>query len=110
MRQSRPLARLAVAAGLVLAVAAAVPSPAHADYIITTFDPPGSAGSIGTQVQALNASGVVAGYYRDATTDHGFIRDAGGTITAFDPPGSIQTVALALNAAGAVAGYYSDST
>ena len=41
------------------------------DGTITTFDPPGA---ISTTPMAVNASGVVTGWYSDGMGDHGFIR------------------------------------
>jgi len=40
---------------------------------------------------------------------HGFLRDARGTTTVFDPPGSIATSPVGINVAGAIAGYFRDS-
>jgi hypothetical protein len=64
-------------------------------FTITTFDVPGGTG---TQVNALNNSGMAAGNYRDGTgVAHGFIRDARGTITTFDVPNSTGTDVKGLN-------------
>jgi hypothetical protein len=57
--------RAALAAALTLPLTAT--GVARADFVFTTFDPPGSTGSIGTQVAALNNSGAVAGSFRDTT-------------------------------------------
>jgi hypothetical protein len=83
--------------------AAMMPPAANADYVYTTFDPPGS---LNTEVYALNGTGTAAGSYRDASQGHGFIRDAGGNIVTFDPPGSLNTGVAALNESGTVAGIY----
>jgi predicted membrane protein len=60
-----------------------------ADGAITTFDVAGSTGNNGTQAIAINASGVIVGYWQDSSqVYHGFIRAADGTITSFDAPGA----------------------
>jgi hypothetical protein len=53
---------------------------AAAKPIITTFDPPGSDATIAL---SINASGAIAGYYRDSVGPHGFMRASDGTITTF---------------------------
>jgi hypothetical protein len=78
-------------------------SPAKADFLITSFDPPGSTG---TAVFALNASGQTAGSYQIGTQNHGFIRNIDGTISTFDPLGSTDTFVYALSPSGKAAGYY----
>jgi len=60
------------------------------------------AGSGATNVQVLNSSGPVAGYFT-AKGQHGFIRDALGNITTFDFSGSTSTEVYALNDSGEVA-------
>jgi len=43
--------------------------------LITTFDPPGAGGFQGTQPQAINPRGLIAGYYTDSNNVfHGFLR------------------------------------
>jgi hypothetical protein len=37
---------------------------------------------------------------------HGFVRDATGAITVFDPPGAINTFPASINAGGAIAGRF----
>src|SRR5437667_12791356 len=50
---------------------------------ITSFDPPGSTR---TRPASINNAGAVTGYYLDSRgIEHGFIRDASGLITSFDP-------------------------
>lgn len=87
---------------------------------ITTFDAeplPTTYGSInpGTYVIAINATGEVAGFYIDGVgAEHGFLRDASGTISTFEAPnagtGSEQgTVVTGIDAAGDVIGAYTDT-
>jgi hypothetical protein len=61
-----------------------------------------------TDVTWVNNMGVVAGYYDDATGQHGFI-DSSGTITAVDVPGSNTTEVASINDAGTVTGSYWNS-
>ncbi len=75
----------------------------------------------GTTPAAINASGVVTGYYSDSSGNrHGFIRSAAGNYTSFDAPGATTntgkggglsgTLPLSIDAAGDVAGSYTDSS
>src|SRR6185437_3554962 len=41
-----------------------------------------------------------------AGNGHGYVRDANGAITAFDPKGSVDTIPLSINASGAIVGTY----
>lgn len=83
-------------------------SPALAGAIIS-FDAPGATA---TTPQAVNASGVVAGYYVDESDHyHSFIRAVDGTFTTFDEPQATKhkehgTFAQSINSKGAVVGYY----
>jgi hypothetical protein len=77
-----------------------------ADGTITTFNPPGSAG---TDPWSINLAGAITGFYDATGTLHGFLRAADGTITTFDPPGSIYTFPTSINEAGAVTGFYEDT-
>src|SRR6266704_6203682 len=56
---------------------------------VITFDAPG-AGTVhgeGTWATAINAGGVIAGYYIDSGgACHGFIRNVDGTYLSFDTP------------------------
>ena len=73
----------------------------------TTFDPPGSTGTVPT---SINGFGAITGWYTDAASVvHGFVRNPLGKIVSFDAVGSKGTFAGAINDAGAIAGYYSDS-
>src|SRR5438876_2477814 len=63
---------------------------------ITTFDAPGAgtAAGQGTIAFAINLSGAIAGFTRDANNArHGFLRATDGTITSFDAPGADHTPA-----------------
>jgi hypothetical protein len=65
-------------------------------------------GSVHTTALSIDASGAISGYYTDAQgTYHGFIRDAAGNFTSFDPAGSTGTYATSINASGTITGYYS---
>ncbi|MGB8903392.1 MAG: hypothetical protein WCC88_06395, partial [Candidatus Sulfotelmatobacter sp.] len=90
-----------------------------ADGTITTFEAPGKRKSgQGTLAQAVNASGVIAGYYVDAASlFHGFMRSSNGTITTFEAPGAGKkgaagqgTLAFCINATGNIAGGYTDAS
>jgi hypothetical protein len=71
----------------------------------TIIDVPGASA---THVTWVNNSGVVAGYFLDASGQHGFI-DANGTITVIDVPGSDTTEISSINDAGAVTGTFWNS-
>ncbi len=72
------------------------------------FDP---VGSNDTEPASINASGTIAGSYRDANNIiHGFVRNADGTITEFDAPGpNFETVPFDINDGGFIAGSYRES-
>src|SRR5208283_3890678 len=56
----------------------------------STFEAPGAGTSTyqGTAAYLMNASGVVAGVYRDTKGDaHAYVRSANGNIATFDAPG-----------------------
>ena len=105
---------VAIAAGCMFVVSAcAVPAFAQqtasdggASYI--SFQAPGCQS---TSPQSVNNSLSVTGNCSSSSdgSSHGFVRDAEGTITVFDPPGSIATTSVGINAAGAIAGYFQDS-
>ena len=79
-------------------------------YIFQTIDAPGAAG--GTFAAGVNASGLVSGYYADASgAYHGFIWQ-NGTLTPIDYTGVAGVVGTFLfqdNSSGQVAGYYTGS-
>jgi hypothetical protein len=64
-----------------------------------------------TVAKSINGAGTIVGYYFSPPPNplHGFLRDAGGTITSFDPPGSVSTHPGSANGAGAIGGSYGDS-
>ena len=82
----------------------------------TTIDAPG-AGPDGTFAFDINASGEVTGIFEDQNgAVHGFIRDATGTLTAFDGPGAVSqgpgqigTESLGINASGTTVGTFADA-
>jgi hypothetical protein len=103
----------------------------HRDAQLKKIRPPRASD---TQVEDINSSGVIIGYYVDkdeygfvrsakgaysgaitgsyfggSNSAHGFVRAVDGTITSFDPAGSISTNPLGINAQGSVVGNYSDS-
>ena len=93
----------------------------NASGTITTFDAvplPSTYGSTnpGTYVISINASGEVAGFYIDGTgAEHGFLRNASGTISTFEAPnagtGAEQgTIVTGIDAAGDVIGAYTDTS
>src|SRR5437762_14328529 len=87
----RPAVRI-VLTGIVVLLAAE--AAAHAQSI-TSFDPPGS---VKTGASSINNAGEVTGSYTDGVNIvHGFIGDAGGTFTTFDPPGGSTNDAVAVN-------------
>jgi hypothetical protein len=77
----------------------------------------------GTTPVAMNASGVIAGYYIDSNSvQHGFVRSASGTYTSIDPTGAGTCInqnngsnfggatASGIDVAGDVAGTYLDTS
>jgi len=84
--------------------AATVPLPANANCAL-----PGTGGV------SINLAGEIAGAYLDAdAVYHGFLRSAGGAITAINAPNAgdeaLQgTIAFGINTAGTVVGTYADS-
>jgi hypothetical protein len=86
------------------------------DGTFTQFDPPDSTS---TQALRINASGLTAGVYTDATgVEHGFLRRSNGAFILFDLPGRIPTFgpfiltppAFFLSEAGEISGTYTDSS
>jgi hypothetical protein len=91
-----------------------------ANGTFTTFEAPGAGTSAfedqGTVPFAINAAGVVTGYFAASSGGaHGFVRAANGTVTTFDAPGvggsgGFQgTNPTSIDAAGDVAGTYTDT-
>jgi hypothetical protein len=87
------------------------------DGTLTQIDVPGAGtGSYqGTTANNINAFGLIAGYYSDASSvSHGFVRSRDGKITTFDAPdqsmseyhGVLLNTCGSLNDVGEVTGYY----
>jgi hypothetical protein len=81
-------------------------APAFAQESITSFDVPGSLLTLPT---SINAAETITGSY--IGTDfkfHGFVRDAQGTFTTFDPPPSTgeSPIPDSINESGAITGDY----
>jgi hypothetical protein len=79
---------------------------------VTTVNVPGS---FGTDIYGVNAVGQTVGQFNTNTvllgqTAHGVLRDADGTLTAFDVPGANGTVAHGINDTGEIAGFYVTAT
>jgi hypothetical protein len=56
---------------------------------------------------SINNQGEIVGYWQEGFTLRGFVRAAGGTITAFDVPGPlVSTLPQSINDAGAITGYF----
>jgi WD40 repeat protein len=73
---------------------------------IITFD---AAPNVRTLPQSINPSGVVTGYYIEASNIiHGFVRAADGTITTFDV-GPRVTFPASINPSGEITGWYFDA-
>jgi hypothetical protein len=85
------------------------------DGTFTNFDAPGAGGFLGTDPDAINQGGWVAGFYTDSNdVFHSFIRNPDGTITTFDAPGAGTaayqgTSASWISRDGAVVGSYVDA-
>jgi len=85
-------------------VAPQVPTPPLADVEFTNIDLPGV---IATFVEAISDNGQIAGVFRDAHGQHGYISD-GTTFTPIDFPNAISTFAEGINNRGDVVGAYFD--
>jgi len=86
---------------------------------ISTFTAPGA--TYGTFAHGINQGGEIAGWYYSTKSEvstgvnehlgeRAFVRDPGGTITAFDGPGAYVTEANSINGAGAITGAYFDAS
>jgi|SRR5215469_4875616 len=69
------------------------------------FDVPGA---LLTRPFGVNARGQIVGLYRDATGNHGFLKD-GDTYTTIQVPGAIFTNATGINARGNIVGRWTDT-
>ncbi|MBV9266862.1 MAG: hypothetical protein JO061_11905, partial [Acidobacteriaceae bacterium] len=83
-------------------ICARIPVAAQINYSFTNIDVPGATQ---TNPSGVNASGEVAGYYWDGSTDHGFVY-INGQFTTFDYPGALLTQALSVADNGDVYGAY----
>ena len=72
---------------------------------IITFDVPNATVTYPT---GINSAGQITGYYQDATSTHGFVRDRKGAVVAFDPPGSNYTFPTSITSEGQITGYYAN--
>jgi len=73
---------------------------------IITIDAPGAVNTVAT---AINASGVVAGYFYGSSGDsHGYMRNPDGTFVLFDSPLGGAPIPTSINNAGVIAGWYGD--
>ena len=74
----------------------------------TSFDAPhaGTLFNTGTFAVKINASGMIAGYYRDTSgwNSHGFIRKPDGNFTEFDVLGLYDVTVTSMNNSGQVVG------
>jgi hypothetical protein len=83
---------------------------------LSTFNVPGAGKSAGqgSQPIGINASGTVAGNYKDSkSVFHGFVRESSGAFTTINVPGAGTsagqgTVLYGINDSGATTGYYID--
>jgi hypothetical protein len=75
----------------------------------TSFDAPhaGTLFNTGTFAVKINASGMIAGYYRDTSgwNSHGFIRKPNGNFTEFDVTGLYDVTVTSMNNSGDVVGW-----
>jgi hypothetical protein len=75
-------------------------------FVVFSAPDAGKLNGQGTVPVAINDKGVIAGYYVDSANHfHGFIREADGTITEFDPPGMTDTHSTAINGRKQIVGY-----
>lgn len=80
---------------------------------IAQFDAPGAGVTAGrgTFPAHISRDDFVSGIFTtDGNVRHGFVRDAGGTVTTVDPPGSIRTSLFSVNGDDTVVGYYRDAS
>lgn len=116
MNASRMQLCFLAAAGVALAACAdsgTVAGPAAADPTVVerrvqedvpiAIDVPGATRTLALDI---NERGQIVGRYTSAGVNHGFLRDAHGTMTTIDYPGSNFTVASAINDRGDILGWY----
>jgi hypothetical protein len=71
--------------------------------------PPGYNVQLPTAINRLqiNGQGTITGSYTDTNqAQHGFVREADGVVTAFDPPRGRQTAATGINDSGVITGSF----
>jgi len=74
--------------------------------VSTINDPLATAGTFLTDA---NSSGVIVGYYKDASGEHGFVDD-NGSFTTIDAAGAVNgTVITSISDSGEIFGYYYDA-
>src|SRR5262249_11957903 len=67
----------------------------------------GSRDGAGTYPFSIDAAGAIVGYWVDRDANgHGFVRDAAGVVTTFDPDGAATTFARSVSPGGALAGWF----
>ncbi len=110
---NRPVPALRCFAVFALGTLASAHLLSAGQMTFTAFDPPGSAN---THPTAMNASGTIVGYYQDANSvEHGFVRTREGYIQTYDAPGTdtssgafvIDTLIKGINDSGEITGNYS---
>jgi hypothetical protein len=74
-----------------------------------SFDVPGGDFGIFTPTLTINDSGIVAGSYRQGTTQEGFLWQEGASLTSFAVSGAVSTWTSGINSRGDVTGGYQDS-
>ncbi|MGA2228602.1 MAG: hypothetical protein ABSH41_29565 [Syntrophobacteraceae bacterium] len=87
-------------------------SPYGKKLNFTTFDPPGSINSVGTNINDL---GEIVGFYQSeaegTSVDIGYyLNHLGGDFSNIVPPGSINTVPGGINNFGVIVGVFEDSS
>ncbi len=79
----------------------------HPDGSFTTFDPPGSAGTV---INSINDQGESAGNFVVNDRAHGLLGRRDGSFLTFDPPGSSNTAPEWISNQGEITGYDEDET
>jgi hypothetical protein len=74
-----------------------------------SFTPIDVAGASYTYAFGINDSGIIVGYYGNATGEHGYLYD-GVNFTPIDVPSASYTYALGINDSGIIVGYYIDAS
>ena len=78
------------------------------EYSFTPIDVPGASY---TYAFGINESGIIVGYYGNATGgEHGYLYSGGNLTYPIDVPGASYTYAFGINDSGIIVGYYIDAT